>query len=153
MEILRLYKVKLYNLRGHEFGVDFITSNQVKEIDFTTFHAYPDMWHREQSEEARKMFLQKWISSHWDDSVKVLGEPLVFGEFEKAKTAPEYSQKVHDDFFSDVYDVIYNDAETNRGSFSGGLLWYIMGDGIKSYYDEYKIVLSQDLIMTTVIKK
>ena len=97
--------------------------------------------------------MQQWFSSHWNDSVKVLGKPLVFAEFGKSKTAPGYSQKVRDDFFSYVYDVIYNDAETSGGSFSGGLVWQVMGDGMESYYDGYEVVLSQDSTTTAVIKK
>ncbi|CAD5178060.1 unnamed protein product [Musa acuminata subsp. malaccensis] len=146
-------KIKLYNPNGYQLGTDFITSNQVNEIDYTTIHAYPDIWLQGQSEEARKTFLQQWFSSHWNDSVKVLGKPLVFAEFGKSKTAPGYSQKVRDDFFSYVYDVIYSDAETSGGSFSGGLVWQVMGDGMESYYDGYEVVLSQDSTTTAVIKK
>ncbi|PIA41099.1 hypothetical protein AQUCO_02300122v1 [Aquilegia coerulea] len=29
---------------GYQVGTDFISSNQIKEIDFATIHAYPDLW-------------------------------------------------------------------------------------------------------------
>ncbi|URE09713.1 Mannan endo-1,4-beta-mannosidase [Musa troglodytarum] len=50
-------KIKLYNPNGYQLGTDFITSNQVNEIDYTTIHAYPDMW-LQGHVEARKTFLQ-----------------------------------------------------------------------------------------------
>lgn len=34
---------KQYN-PGYEVGTDFISNNQVTEIDFTTIHFYPDQW-------------------------------------------------------------------------------------------------------------
>ncbi|CAL9119058.1 unnamed protein product [Musa textilis] len=57
-------KIKLYNPNAYQLGTDYITSNQVNEIDYTTIHAYPDIWLQGQSEKVRKTFLQKWISSH-----------------------------------------------------------------------------------------
>ncbi|THU49797.1 hypothetical protein C4D60_Mb06t13310 [Musa balbisiana] len=84
--------------------------------------------------------------------LQVIGKPLVFEEFGKSKTTPGYSQKVRDDFFSFVYGVIYSDAESSGGSFSGGLLWQIMGDGMDSYYDGFAIVLSRDSTTRAVIK-
>lgn len=29
---------------GYKVGTDFVANNQIKEIDFTTIHAYPDLW-------------------------------------------------------------------------------------------------------------
>lgn len=29
---------------GYQVGTDFISNNMIKEIDFTTIHAYPDQW-------------------------------------------------------------------------------------------------------------
>ena len=29
---------------GYQVGTDFITNNLVKEVDFATIHAYPDLW-------------------------------------------------------------------------------------------------------------
>lgn len=34
-----------YNPHGYLFGADFIAHNQIPEIDFTTIHAYPDIWY------------------------------------------------------------------------------------------------------------
>lgn len=32
------------NPGGSLYGTDFVANNQVKEIDFATIHAYPDIW-------------------------------------------------------------------------------------------------------------
>jgi len=29
---------------GYQVGTDFITNNLIKDIDFSTIHAYPDIW-------------------------------------------------------------------------------------------------------------
>jgi mannan endo-1,4-beta-mannosidase len=34
---------KQYN-PGYQVGTDYISNNLVKEIDFATIHAYPDIW-------------------------------------------------------------------------------------------------------------
>lgn len=34
---------KQYN-PGFQVGTDFVTNNLIKEIDFSTIHAYPDNW-------------------------------------------------------------------------------------------------------------
>ncbi|KAJ8476438.1 hypothetical protein OPV22_020165 [Ensete ventricosum] len=146
-------KIKLYNPGGYKYGTDFITSNQVNEIDFTTIHVYQDSWLPKKSDKERQTFLQQWISLHLNDSVNVLGKPMVFTEFGKSKKTPGYSEKVRDDFLSYVYGLIYSDAKTGGGSHSGGLLWQIMGDGMESYYDGYEVVLSTDTTTTAVIKK
>jgi len=31
---------------GYEVGTDFISNNQVPEIDFATIHLYPDQWYK-----------------------------------------------------------------------------------------------------------
>lgn len=35
---------KQNNPGGYQFGTDFISNNLVREIDFATIHAYPDIW-------------------------------------------------------------------------------------------------------------
>lgn len=34
---------KQYN-PGYQVGTDYISSNLIEEIDFSTIHAYPDLW-------------------------------------------------------------------------------------------------------------
>lgn len=36
---------KQYNPNSMNFGTDFISNNQIRGIDFTTIHMYPDQWY------------------------------------------------------------------------------------------------------------
>lgn len=35
---------KQYNPEEYQVGTDYIKSNLIREIDFATIHAYPDVW-------------------------------------------------------------------------------------------------------------
>ncbi|KAF5193468.1 Mannan endo-1,4-beta-mannosidase [Thalictrum thalictroides] len=128
---------------GYQVGTDFISSNRIKEIDFATIHAYPDLWLPGQGDDAQLAFVQRWISSHWTDAQTTIGKPLVLAEFGKSKKDPEYSLSARDSYLNTIYSNIYNDAK-NGGTFAGGIVWQIMADGMESYYDGYEIVLSQN---------
>ncbi|PIA41100.1 hypothetical protein AQUCO_02300123v1 [Aquilegia coerulea] len=129
---------------GYQVGTDFISSNQIKEIDFATIHAYPDLWLPGQGEDSQLAFVQRWISSHWTDAQTTIRKPIVFAEFGKSKKDPGYSLSARDSYINNIYSNIYNDAR-NGGTFAGGMVWQIMAQGMESYYDGYEIVLSQDL--------
>ncbi|KAG9443130.1 hypothetical protein H6P81_018984 [Aristolochia fimbriata] len=45
---------------GYQVGTDFIKSNQLQEIDYTTIHAYPDIWLSGQSDKAEIEFMQRY---------------------------------------------------------------------------------------------
>ncbi|KAK3038236.1 hypothetical protein RJ639_030845 [Escallonia herrerae] len=148
---------------GYQVGTDFISNNMIKEIDFATIHAYPDIWREHymvtlyvknfidledlhrlsgQNDVAQMAFMQRWMSSHWDDSRRILKKPLVIAEFGKSSKDPGYSPDVRDSFMSTIYRSIYNFAR-GRGTLGGGLVWQLMAEGMESYYDGYEIVLSQ----------
>nr|CAD1836937.1 unnamed protein product [Ananas comosus var. bracteatus] len=122
---------KQYN-PGFQVGTDYITSNLVREIDFATIHAYPDIWLSGQNDAAQTAFVQRWMWSHWNDARRILRKPLVFAEFGKSK----------------------RDAGAGRrGSMAGGLVWQAMAEGMESYYDGYEIVLSQEPSTTGVVAR
>ncbi|KAF6142189.1 hypothetical protein GIB67_037107 [Kingdonia uniflora] len=127
---------------GYQVGTDFFTNNNIKEIDFATIHAYPDIWLSGKDDNAQLAFMQSWMSSHWADSRRIIKKPLVFAEFGKSKKDPGYTLGVRDSFLSAVYRNIYNFAR--GGAVGGGLIWQIMAEGMESYYDGYEIVLSQN---------
>ncbi|KAK9135108.1 hypothetical protein Syun_014438 [Stephania yunnanensis] len=128
---------------GYQVGTDFISNNLIKEIDFATIHAYPDIWLSGQGEEAQLGFMERWATSHWTDSRRILKKPLVFAEFGKSKKDPGYSLSGRDSFFSNVYSNIYKSARSG-GTMGGGLVWQILGEGMDSYNDGYEIVMSQN---------
>ena len=53
---------------------------------------------------------------------------------------------------SSVYGDIYRLA-MNGGTFGGGLVWQVIGEGMESYYDGFEIVFSQNLSTNGVITK
>ncbi|KAK4401956.1 Mannan endo-1,4-beta-mannosidase 2 [Sesamum angolense] len=47
------------NFVAYQVGTNFIHSNFIKEIDFTTIHAYPNAWLSAQGDDAQMAFLRK----------------------------------------------------------------------------------------------
>ncbi|MCL7027116.1 hypothetical protein MKW94_007096 [Papaver nudicaule] len=134
---------KKQNNPGYQVGTDFISNHLIKEIDFATIHAYPDIWLSGQNDNAQLGFVQKWIWSHWTDSKTILRKPLVFSEFGKSSKDPGYTLNARNEYMNAVYSSIYNDARTG-GTIAGGLVWQIVAEGMESFYDGYEIVLSQN---------
>ncbi|KAK9135111.1 hypothetical protein Syun_014441 [Stephania yunnanensis] len=123
---------------GYQVGTNFISNNLIKEIDFTTIHAY----FTTSGEEGQLGFMERWPTSHWTDSRRILKKPLVFAEFGKSKKDPGYSLSGRDSFLSNAYSNIYKSARSG-GTMGGGLVWRILGEGMDSYNDGYEIVMSQ----------
>ncbi|KAH9781739.1 Mannan endo-1,4-beta-mannosidase 1 [Citrus sinensis] len=135
---------------GYQVGTDFISNNMIKEIDFTTIHAYPDQWLPGKNYYAQMQFVQKWLESHWTDSKTILKKPLVFSEFGKSCKEAGFSINVRDSFLNTIYMNIYNLAR-NGGAIGGGMVWQLMAEGMQPYFDGYEIVLSQNPSTRSVI--
>ncbi|KAK6116723.1 hypothetical protein DH2020_049543 [Rehmannia glutinosa] len=141
---------KQYN-PGYQVGTDFISSNLIKEIDFTTIHAYPDAWLSAQNDDAQMAFMRRWMTSHWTDSRTILKKPMVFTEFGKSNKDPGFSISSRDAFLNSVYNSIYSFAR--GGGIGGGLVWQIVGEGMESYSDGYEIVLSESPSTSSIISQ
>ncbi|XP_043695227.1 mannan endo-1,4-beta-mannosidase 5-like [Telopea speciosissima] len=141
---------KQYNPSGYLVGTDFISNNLIKEIDFTTIHAYPDIWLSGESDDSQMAFLQRWMESHWTDSRMILKKPLLFAEFGKSKKDPGFNISIRDSFLNTIYSNIYNFARSG-GTIGGGLVWQILAEEMESYYDGYEIVLTQNPSTSRVI--
>ncbi|XP_057973739.1 mannan endo-1,4-beta-mannosidase 5-like [Malania oleifera] len=136
---------KKQNNPGYQVGTDFISSNLIREIDFVTIHAYPDIWLVGQSENSQMDFMQRWMSSHWTDSKKILKKPLVITEFGKSSKDPGYTINARESYLNSVYTTINNFARSgNGGTIAGSLVWQLMAQGMEPYHDGYEIVLSQN---------
>ncbi|KAL2538949.1 Mannan endo-beta-1 [Forsythia ovata] len=88
-------------------------------------------------------FMERWMSSHWNDARGILKKPLIIAEFGKSSKDPGYSLTARDFYMSNVYRDIYRFARTG-GTMSGSLVWQLMAQGMESYYDGYEIILSQN---------
>ncbi|KAL1542751.1 Mannan endo-1,4-beta-mannosidase 2 [Salvia divinorum] len=124
---------------GFQVGTDFITNNLVKEIDFATIHAYPDMWLPGKSEDEKMEFTDGWIRNHYEDARNILKKPLVIAEFGKSN---KYGLEERDMYMRDVYRDIYRYARSG-GAMSGSMVWHVMAEGMDEYHDGYEIILSQ----------
>ncbi|PWA45125.1 mannan endo-1,4-beta-mannosidase 1 [Artemisia annua] len=137
---------------GYQVGTDFISNNLIREIDFATIHAYPDQWFSTQSEDSQMAFMQRWMSSHYQDSRTVLKKPLVIAEFGKSSKDSDYTISKRDSYLNAVYRNIYMEARSG-GTVGGGLVWQLMADGLSSYGDGYEIILSETPSTDSIISQ
>ncbi|XP_009621242.2 mannan endo-1,4-beta-mannosidase 1 [Nicotiana tomentosiformis] len=128
---------------GYQVGTDFISNHLINEIDFATIHLYTDQWVSGQSDEAQLAWMQRWVTSHWEDAKTILKKPLVLAEFGKSSRGQGYSLSSRDTFMSSVYRNIYNLAKEG-GTMAGSLVWQPMAQGMVNYDDGYCIVLGQN---------
>ncbi|KAL7176564.1 hypothetical protein ACSBR2_029987 [Camellia fascicularis] len=68
---------------GYQVGTDFISSNLIKDTDFTTIHAYPDIWLSGQNENSQMPFMQKWVENHWADWGKIRSSRCPVSRFKR----------------------------------------------------------------------
>ena len=73
---------------GYQVGTDYISNHLIKEIDFATIHAYPDIWLANQNEAAQMAFMGRWMRSRHTDAKTILKKPLVIAEFGKSSKDP-----------------------------------------------------------------
>ncbi|XP_009779875.1 mannan endo-1,4-beta-mannosidase 1-like [Nicotiana tabacum] len=128
---------------GYQVGTDFISNHLINEIDFATIHAYTDQWVSGQNDEAQLAWMQRWVTSHWEDAKTILKKPLVLSEFGKSSRGQGYSLSSRDTFMGSVYKNIYNLAKEG-GTMAGSLVWQLMAQGMENYEDGYCIVLGQN---------
>ncbi|KAL2954280.1 hypothetical protein AAZX31_19G212400 [Glycine max] len=121
---------------GYQVGTDFISNNQVPEIDFTTIHLYPDQC--------------KWVQAHIQDSNDILGKPILFTEFGKSSKSSGYSVDKRDNYFEKIYNFIFNSA-SNGGPCAGGLFWQLMTQGMDDLHDGNEIICDENPSTANVI--
>ncbi|XP_016470881.2 mannan endo-1,4-beta-mannosidase 4-like [Nicotiana tabacum] len=131
---------KQYNPNNLEPGTNFISNNQIWEIDFTTIHIYPDQWLQPgTSPEDQDKWASQWIQAHIDDS-KLLKKPLLIAEFGKSSSTPGYNVTMRDNYFGKIYGTIFNCAKYG-GPCGGGLFWQLLAQDMDNFGDSYAVVL------------
>ncbi|KAI3667163.1 hypothetical protein L6452_42212 [Arctium lappa] len=134
---------------GYEVGTDFISNNQINNVDFATIHIYPDQW-VPGSDEARAEFVEKRINSYIEDCKSILGKPLLIAEFGKSSTSAGYTVEARDEYFGTIFNMVYECART-VGSCSGTTFWQVMAEGMENWGDGYQVVLEQNPSTCAVI--
>ncbi|KAG6390213.1 hypothetical protein SASPL_147945 [Salvia splendens] len=138
---------------GYEFGTDFISNNLVKEIDFATIHAYPDVWLPGKSEDEQKEFMERWMWNHWEDARYILKKPLVIAEFGRRSKDGLVERDL---YIGSIYRDVFRYA-TSGGTMSVVGQWKLdmASDGTRmdDYHDGYEIILSQSPSTSGIISR
>ncbi|XP_028791425.1 mannan endo-1,4-beta-mannosidase 4-like [Neltuma alba] len=137
---------------GYGVGTDFISNNQVPEIDFTTIHLYPDQWVGGSDDAAQSEFVDKWVEAHIEDSDKVIGKPILLSEFGTSSRSSGYSVDKRNSYFEKLYGLIYKSASSG-GSCGGGLFWQVMAQGMDGFRDGYEVVFEERPSTISVIEQ
>ncbi|RHN80929.1 putative mannan endo-1,4-beta-mannosidase [Medicago truncatula] len=143
---------KQFNLNSVKVGTDFISNNQIPQIDFATIHVYPDEWLQGSNETAKSHFVDEWIEAHIQDSNTILKKPLVIAEFGKSSKSHGYSIAIRDNYFKKVYNAISRSA-INGGSCAGGIFWQLLSQGMDTYGDGYEVVFENCPSTGEIIKQ
>ncbi|XP_062165469.1 mannan endo-1,4-beta-mannosidase 7-like [Alnus glutinosa] len=136
------------NPNGYQEGSDFITNNQIPDIDFATVHSYPDQWITGSSEETQLSFLNSWLNDHIQDAQNVLRKPVLFAEFGKSTKSSGIDER--DRLFNTVYSKIYSSA-SGGGAAVGGLFWQLLAEGMDNFRDGYEVILSENSSTASLI--
>ncbi|PHU07452.1 Mannan endo-1,4-beta-mannosidase 5 [Capsicum chinense] len=92
------------------------------------------LWVSGQSHDAQLVWMEQWITSHWQDARTILKKPVVLAEFGKSTRG----QGSRDTFMSSGYRNIYNLAKPGR-TMAGGVVSQLMAHGMENYDDGYCI--------------
>lgn len=138
------------NPYGYLFGTDFISHNQIPEIDFTTVHGYPDIWFPDSDDQAQIAFIQKWLEEHTEDSNKVLKKPFLLTEFGKSSNVSSFNVSRRETYFRSVFNEVYESARSG-GACGGSLFWQALNQGMDNFYDGYEVILAVNSSTTNVI--
>ncbi|PIA60562.1 hypothetical protein AQUCO_00300212v1 [Aquilegia coerulea] len=137
------------NPRGYIFGTDFIYNNQVLDVDFTTIHAYPDVWLPGSNDQAQIQFVQKWLQDHIEDSQNVLRKPILFTEFGKSSNVSAYNVNRRDTYFGTIYNDIYASAKSG-GACKGAVFWQLLSHGL-NMKDGYEVIFAENPSTANII--
>ncbi|XP_077219646.1 mannan endo-1,4-beta-mannosidase 4-like [Tasmannia lanceolata] len=143
---------KQFNPNGYILGTDFISNNQIQQIDFATIHAYQDQWLKGSSDQAQLEFLRNWSEAHTQDSSAVLKKPLLLGEFGLSSKNPGYTTGKRDTVFNTLYDIIYRSSRSG-GPLVGGLFWQLMNQGMDNMRDGYEIIMAESPSTANIISQ
>ncbi|XP_045797048.1 mannan endo-1,4-beta-mannosidase 4-like [Trifolium pratense] len=132
-------------------GTDFISNNQIPQIDFATIHLYPDEWLPNSNKTVINAFVDKWIESHIEDSNTILGKPIIIAEFGKSSNSSRHSIAKRNSYFRKIYKAISTSAFSG-GSCAGGIFWQLLSQGMDNYGDGFQVIFENHPSTAKVIK-
>ncbi|CAN4114663.1 unnamed protein product [Withania somnifera] len=120
-------------------GVDFIENSAIKNIDFTSVHAYPHSWIKGINPDARVDFLSRWVDSHISEAEKILKKPVLFTEVGFPSSIQKNGLYDRNIFLKIVYDKIYESAKKRKAG-AGALVWQLLVEGMERYGDQFSFI-------------
>ncbi|KAL1819214.1 hypothetical protein ACET3Z_014083 [Daucus carota] len=138
------------NTYAQQVGTDFIRNHNILGVDFASVHIYADSWISQSIDDSHLKFVKSWMESHIEDAEKVLGMPVIFGEYGVSTKDPGYNSSYRDKVISTVYTTLLNSTKKG-GSGAGSLLWQVFPEGTDYMDDGYAIVLSKTPSISNIV--
>ena len=122
-------------------GTDVVADHSLKDIDFLTFHIWPQNWgwfapNPAAASEASLAAALRNTTAYIDEHIAIaeqVGKPLVLEEFGLARDAEEYSPGAADSerrqFYTAVFDAVVASASRPAGGICGVMWWAWAGEG------------------------
>ncbi|GAB2272077.1 Mannan endo-1,4-beta-mannosidase 6 [Dionaea muscipula] len=133
-----------------QVGTDFIRNHQAQGVDFASVHIYPDTWISTTISEKYITFYQSWMQDHIQDAEKLLGMPVVFGEFGISSKDIGFNSSFKDEIYSTAYSVLLDSAK-HGGAGAGTLFWQLFVDGTENMDDGYAVFPSKSPHLSKII--
>lgn len=90
------------------------------------------------------------MEAHIEDAEKVLGMPVIFGEYGVSAKDPGYNSTYRDKVISTVFNTLLNSTKKG-GSGAGSLLWQVFPEGTDYMDDGYAVVLSKTPSISNIV--
>ncbi|GAQ82979.1 hypothetical protein KFL_001310095 [Klebsormidium nitens] len=132
-------------------GEDWMRNHRIDQIDFATFHSYPDQWMGGTIDD-QLAFLANWTRGHvYDGSADRLNKPVVMGEF----GAPMSSQRTQDEFSNRnrFFQIVYQSV-LNGGANAGVIFWQLnVAQNVPQSPNKYAVYCPADSSTVNIISQ
>lgn len=99
-------------------GQDFVGDHAGEDIDFATFHSWPDNWNAVSEE-----FQRNWITSHAEAAAE-MGKPVILEEWGKwVNVSADATVEDRNKFMAIVFDEIKNEMSKPNSALQGSMFW------------------------------
>lgn len=92
------------------------------------------------------------MNSHIKDGQKELRKPVLFTEFGLSSRNRNFSDAQRDEFYKNVFDLIYKSA-MRKGAGSGSFIWQLIEGGMEEFRDEFGIVAGERPSVLRLLKE
>ncbi|KAI3844428.1 hypothetical protein C5167_009063 [Papaver somniferum] len=133
-------------------GTDYIRNFKTPNMDFASFHVYPDHWFKDQTVEDQLAFVRKWVSSHIDDGEKILKKPVLISEFGMSNLNKFYTQTNREQNYKIIFDLMHRSARKKKSG-AGAFIWQFLVKGMEAYGDDFGFIPTENPSLYKLIAK